>query len=187
MVASECDERDGYHYAAENSAVEILNDGEVVYDKSGEMIVTDLNNFAMPFIRYSVGDVASLRNESYQCPCGVNLPMLTSIAGRISDFIKHPDGRVFHPISIMYLFYTDPSNYDSTQIPGIIHLQVVQSRIDRIELNLVTNDDFNQPHADMIRRNFELLLGTDIGFEINIVDEIAVPKSGKRRFIISEV
>lgn len=91
------------HVMADNVVVELLKEdgspaspGEV-----GEVVVTDLNNRAMPLVRYRIGDRAVKGEE---CDCGRGFPVLKEIQGRAYDFVQDCDGRRFHGEYFMYLF-----------------------------------------------------------------------------------
>ena len=90
-MALQCPEHDHYHVQSEGVYLEILDEsgrqcraGEV-----GRVVVTPLHNFAMPLIRYDVGDYAEVGEP---CPCGRGLPVLTRILGRQQDVLTLPTG-----------------------------------------------------------------------------------------------
>ncbi|HEX5779324.1 MAG TPA: AMP-binding protein, partial [Xanthobacteraceae bacterium] len=91
-IAFQCPDAGGYHACAEALAVEFLDeeDRPVGPDEYGRVVVTSLYNYAMPFIRYDVGDYALASGES--CPCGRGLPWVQEIAGRTRNMFVMPDG-----------------------------------------------------------------------------------------------
>lgn len=93
-IALQCPEFEHYHIQSENLFVEVLNEqnqpcktGEV-----GKIVLTTLHNFAMPLIRYQIGDYAEV-GES--CPCGRGLPVLKRILGRTRNMLVFPTGEKF--------------------------------------------------------------------------------------------
>lgn len=95
QIATECEAHDGLHLVVENQYVELLD---------GQILVTNLNNFAMPFLRYRIGDVAtSILDES--CRCGRSSPRLMGLRGRESEMIHLPNGKVVHGEYFTHLFY----------------------------------------------------------------------------------
>ena len=94
LIAVECDRcPDFFHVTTSNVIVETidrqsLNAGEAPV---GNVLLTHLHSYATPFIRYEVGDLATL---SERCPCGHDGPTLSNIVGRTKDLIKFPDGRL---------------------------------------------------------------------------------------------
>lgn len=101
-IAYECPEG-RLHTMSTNLLVEIIaEDGRRAEPgESGEVVVTDLNNHAMPLVRYRVGDRA-VRGEA--CPCGRGFPVLEEITGRAYDFVEDTTGRRYHGEYFMYLF-----------------------------------------------------------------------------------
>ncbi len=95
-IASQCPHTEHYHVHAEHVLVEVVReDGSpCAAGETGRVLVTSLQNFAMPLIRYEVGDFAEAGGE---CPCGRGLPTLHRIAGRVRNMFRAPDGRRFFP------------------------------------------------------------------------------------------
>ena len=127
-IAHEC-EHGNMHIMAENVIIEIDasadNEGGC-----GEIIVTDLHNFAMPLIRYRIGDYATLSYEV--CQCGRGLPVIKQVHGRAYDVVIDPDGNKYHPEMLMYIFEELKSN-----AAGIRQFQVTQKSVDTLEVKLV--------------------------------------------------
>jgi phenylacetate-CoA ligase len=96
LMAMECPHQCGLHVAMENNYLEI---------EQGKILVTNLNNFAMPLLRYEVGDLADNLNDR-PCGCGRGQVRLERIQGRVSDTL-HFCGRSVHAEFIAHLFYTD--------------------------------------------------------------------------------
>ena len=83
FVGMDCEHSAGMHVFGHRAVVEVLRDnGEVSSDGEGELVVTNLENWAMPFIRYRTGDIA--RVETGSCACGYVGPTITELAGRDS-------------------------------------------------------------------------------------------------------
>lgn len=61
----------------------------------GRLVVTLLNNYATPLIRYETGDYGEL---SPPCPCGRELPVLKRIVGRIRNLVVLPGGEKISPV-----------------------------------------------------------------------------------------
>ena len=91
-LACECGAHTGLHISVENAYVEILNDGMPAGpDEPGDIFVTNLNNYGMPFIRYQLADVAAWHPDEH-CPCGRAHPMMKVVEGRHNDMFKRRDG-----------------------------------------------------------------------------------------------
>jgi len=128
-LAFQCPEHEHYHVQAESVLLEVLDDegrpcgpGAV-----GQVVVTPLLNFAMPMIRYAVGDLAEVGEP---CPCGRGLPVLKRILGRVRDMLAYPDGRKGWPL-LGDMYYKE--------IPEIRQFQMVQHAVDDIEIRLVAD------------------------------------------------
>ncbi len=97
-IGYECEKvPDSYHVATSNVIVEVVPDDSIrLTDKRvGRVLVTHLHSYATPFIRYDIGDVATLAKV---CPCGHDGPAISNIYGRAKALLKHADGRIsiFH-------------------------------------------------------------------------------------------
>lgn len=183
-LAAECEEHRGYHISAENIVMEFVREGEhVAAGEAGEILVTNLRNFGMPFIRYGIGDVGSPSNEI--CGCGRGLPLMSSLEGRVSQFMAVYDKRVGRITPV------------STAGPGVfsialMHLpleryQIIQESLDRIVVKAVKGDGYSQKHTDFLLEHIRKFLGDDISIEIEFVDSIPPLPSGKRSVFISKI
>lgn len=179
LIASECEKHEGMHINIEHLLVEFLKEsGE--YTKSGEqgkIIVTDLMNKAMPFIRYEVGDIGIPLDK--KCSCGRGLPLMQNISGRVADFLIKRDGTRVAGVSLI--------ENTLTRIPGINQMQIIQESLDHIILNVVEGKDFNETYRRSLTLYFQKLFGDSVKIELNKVKNIKPEKSGKYRFSICNV
>ena len=93
-IGFECEKVSGcYHVATSNVITEVIPDENVQLkgQRVGRVLVTHLHSYATPFIRYDIGDLATLDRS---CPCGHDGPILSNIVGRRKALIRHADGRV---------------------------------------------------------------------------------------------
>jgi phenylacetate-CoA ligase len=173
-IAFECPER-SLHLMSENVYVEVEKPEDE--EGRGNLIITDLNNFIMPLIRYRMGDVGVISNQ--ECSCGRGLPVLKEISGRSVDFVILPNGRIIHGINFDYL----PKYF----LNEIKQFQIVQEDINTIYVNLVKDKGFNES----VIQNFEKKLRSLLGHEVNIIivykDSIPRERRGKFRFVISKL
>jgi phenylacetate-CoA ligase len=177
LIASECQQQSGLHINADNVLVEIVDaqglpaaPGEV-----GRVLVTDLWNFAMPLIRYELGDMAALKSES--CCCGRTLPLLANVAGRISDFLIAEDGRKVHGEYFTHLFYGE----DKLQ-----QFQLLQTSRTDVVLKWVLKDASQKPNEAQYQQQIREVLG-NVNVQIDYVDHIPLTASGKYLFTICQV
>jgi phenylacetate-CoA ligase len=99
VIATECPAAPRYHVVAENAAVDIVGDDgrPVAPGELGRVVLTGRYNYAMPFIRYAVGDVASWATAP--CRCGRSLPVITQVEGRTRSAFIFRDGKRMWPRS----------------------------------------------------------------------------------------
>lgn len=178
-IAQECSEHLGMHINAEHVYVESLREnGEIASPREkGELIITDLDNYAFPFIRYRIDDIGVISDRI--CPCGRGLPLLETVEGRTLDIIVGTNGR--------YLGGTFWTLLLRTAVSGIKQFQVVQESYGEISINLIVDNSFIESEKQKLLKKIYENCGDGMNVHINIVDNIPLTKSGKHRFIISKV
>jgi len=179
LMAAECSEHFGYHLSIENAVVEFIKENEHVSPgETGKIIITDLCNYAMPFIRYEIGDLGTPSDE--RCPCGRNLPIMKSLKGRIFDFITTPDGKY---IPGEYFHYT----IIDYNILGIKEFQIVQKSINKLTVNIVKNPKETTNDVNRFITLIQKEVGEKVEIELQFVSSIKRTPSGKLRHVISNV
>jgi phenylacetate-CoA ligase len=176
-VACECAAHTGLHVSVENNYVEILQDGSpALPGEVGEIIVTNLNNLGMPFIRYSIGDAGAWSDDE-NCSCGRASPMISTIEGRLVDSFLTRDGRrVWSGAPFICLAH-----------PSIKQFQVVQKTLDKLVVRLVQNSEIPQSQLNEILQAIQYTFGNNVVVEFEFMDEIPPLPSGKHSYIISEL
>ncbi|MGQ9570399.1 MAG: phenylacetate--CoA ligase family protein [Thermodesulfovibrionales bacterium] len=183
-IACECDHHEGLHVFPLNYYIEILrHDGTpAAPGESGEVVITSLTNFAMPLIRYRIGDMGAWSENP--CTCGRAWPLLKYVAGRVSDVFITKDGTQIHGEYFTHLFYFQ--NW-------VNKFRVIQEDYDLIRIFVVANkqvDTTLESHAkeiNMITKKIHLVMGQDCKVEFEFVNDIAPTASGKYRYTISRV
>lgn len=177
-IAAECPEEGRMHLISTYRYVEIVDEqGKRVPDgEPGYVAVTDLSNFAMPFIRYKNEDIA--RMSKTPCPCGRPSPVIEELMGRSSDLIITKRKEIIHGEFFTHLFY---GTNDIRQFQ--VHQKTLKHLIIRYVSVKGPLDDFMQDVAEKIREK----IGQDVQISIELCKEIPIPKSGKHRFTISDV
>jgi phenylacetate-CoA ligase len=178
-IAHECSEHSGMHINIDHVYIECLKeDGEPANPgETGELIITDLDNYAMPFIRYRIGDTGVLSDRN--CNCGRSLPLLEEVGGRTFDIIVGANGR--------HLGGTFWTLLLRTAIEGIQQFQVVQESESKIIIKIVVNESFKSKNIDVLTKKIHQYCGENMQIIIEEVDKIPLTKSGKFRFVISKV
>lgn len=183
-IACECEHHRGLHVASFTHYVEIIApDGRPAKPgEPGELVITALNNYSMPVIRYRIGDTAIW--EEQPCSCGRALPMLKEISGRVNDcFVKRNgdlvDGRLF-----VILIGTKSF---------VKKFQVIQDDVEQIKISIIPTQMHVDPwtaHVDEIETiiaKSHHLMGEDVRIQIDFVEDIPPTASGKYRFTICNV
>lgn len=176
VIASECNRHGGMHIGAELLLVEIEKDSRPCADgETGEVVITDLMNFGMPFIRYQIEDMAA--PLSGPCACGRTLPRLDLTGGRVTDFLVAPDGRVVSGAALTIYFIAT--------VPGIAQAQLVQEERHRLKIRLVKDNRFDSGSERLIAVKIKEFFGDTMQYELEPVANIPKTASGKYRFSIS--
>jgi len=178
-IAYQCEASVDHHVMDESYLVEILVEGRRARPgEVGEVVITDLNNFAVPLIRYRVGDLAQAVDQSQPCPCGRGLSRIGRIEGRTQAIVHCADG-TWMPGTFFAHFFKD---YDH-----IVRLfQIHQKTKGRFTLRLVKGDQWTQEgETEML----ELLAGFIGDTEISVehVESIPLLRTGKRSPVVSDV
>jgi phenylacetate-CoA ligase len=168
LMASECPAHQGLHVSAENLLLEV----EAPPGQVGELLVTDLHNYAQPFIRYRGGDLGSWLEGD--CPCGRSLPRLAGVEGRVMDAIRTPDGGRLTGLFFPHLL---------KDYPAIMRYQIVQPALDRLVLRLVLSEPLRDGERESIAAAIRSAL-PGVEPSIEEVEEIETTPSGKVRITI---
>ncbi len=179
LIGAECDRHDGYHLSADHLVVELTDDaGRTLDDGTGQVTVTDLHNFGMPFVRYLNGDLASRSSAHARCACGRCLPLLGAVEGRRLDVLTSPDGRII-PGEFFPHLMKDFSSIEA--------FQVRQTREDRLRVLLVGQREHGEADLARLRERVAHQTGPAMAIEVEWVDTIPLTPSGKRRVTIREI
>ena len=185
-LAFECNEHCGLHMITNGACIEFVDEnGEHVSPReTGEIIVTGLWNYAMPLVRYRIGDIGTTTAE--KCPCGRSWPLIKGIQGRNNDYLVLPSGR-----KISWLYLLRIILYDKEfrkNLFSISQYQIVQDRKNRILLRVVKGKKFDPEMLKRIKKNLETYFakrGENLEVNIRFVRELPSGRTGKRRLFIS--
>jgi phenylacetate-CoA ligase len=167
-----------FHVNTELVMCEILRpDGSPAADgEIGRIVLTDLWNYARPFIRYDTGDLAARLEGS--CSCGRGFPLLGPIDGRTAECLNTSDNRVIRPGSLAYYLFVYNRHSDYVR-----HYQIIQEGSQRVTLLVVPGDGWNEVTATRLRDDMSRLLGPGMEASVRAVAEIPPEQSGKRPII----
>lgn len=181
-AACECRAHKGMHEIMEHNYVEIIKDNRPADEmEAGNVLITDFDNYDMPFIRYDVGDVA---RRSYDvCGCGITGPLIKNIEGRKHDFLVSTDGKLITPFAFTGHF----SPFSKEPLISIIEqFQIVQDKKKDIVINIVAKDKISKAVRSNLINFMKKQLGK-VNVSVKLLKKIPLEKSGKFRIVKSKV
>lgn len=172
-IAQECDHHTGMHINMERFVVEIDapdNNG------TGDILVTDLENIAFPFIRYRIGDTGRISKNL--CTCGRKSLLFENVIGRSLDIIKTPSGRMISGEMFPHFFK------DFSQI---ILGQVVQDKKDHLEIRLKLKRGSSVFAIEPLIKKIKDTIGNEMKVSVNTEKDFVSNPTGKYRPVISNI
>lgn len=170
-IAYECNHHKGLHITEERVLVEV--------NEHNELIVTDLDNYAMPFIRYWNADQAILSNK--KCSCGRQSQLIEQIMGRTCDYIVGVNGEILHWAYFWHLFF-DSKVADKRNLRKF---QVVQRTKNELFIRIVA-DLLTDEEKQILIENIQNRLGP-IQITFSFENDIENSASGKYRPVINNL
>jgi phenylacetate-CoA ligase len=178
VIACECREHRGMHLFLDGAYVEVLDDSgnPAKPGQMGRVVVTDLFNRGMPMIRYEIGDLAVVAENSV-CACGSPLPLIERIVGRDRDVLYDGDGNP----KPGYLFVEAINSVDLEA-----QFQVIQTDWTELLVKVVNRSGGNLDLSDLESR-FQRIVGPAVKIRFEFTDAIARDPSGKYRYVTSQL
>ncbi len=178
-VSWECEKQEGYHINEDLIYVECINDdgkpaknGEV-----GKIVMTSLQNKAMPLLRYSIGDMGYISNK--YCSCGRTFRLMKPTYGRIIDYFVLKNGKRLSPYEL---------TMSVEGISGIVQYQILQKTKSRVEINIRKNEKFMRGSDKKVVSNLKKILGDDVEVVLNFVESFEMNNERRKfRVVMSEV
>jgi len=172
-IAAECPAHDGLHVNMDHVILESMDGfNAAAPGKSGVAVVTALNNFTMPLIRYRLGDICTYRPG--HCSCGSFFPLMDSPLGREEDLIRLPSGMALMPQGAHSILRV---------IKGLDQYRLTQEREDRFILQLVWRAGHREEMLIEIRTQLKEFFGEPVRLDIQNVDSIPEEKLKFRAFV----
>lgn len=165
------------HIMSENVVMEVVGpDGTPLpVGEPGEIVVTHLDTYAMPMIRYRTEDMGRLLPGT--CSCGRGLPLMDVVAGRRTDHLVATDGTLKHALSLIYVL---------RELESVQRFHIRQGPRRDIDIYVVPQKRFNEHDRRRIESGVRRQLGQNIEMRIRLVDRIETQASGKYRYVTSE-
>lgn len=183
-TAWQCPERVGYHMDVDSVITQFIDDegNEVSIGERGEIAFTSLFNYAMPFIRYAIGDMGVPSDD--ECPCSRTFPLMKIVEGRKDSLLLLPDGRLLSPMTFRIAM--------SKFFEKIMQYRVVQEKLDLFEIYIKKKDhdvDEKVMKTELvahIKRMLDLE-ACGIAFKVKFVNDIPLNRSGKLMAVVSKL
>lgn len=144
--------------------------------EAGEAVISGLESWVQPFIRYRTGDIVRLSRDLPSC--GRGLHRIQEISGRVTDFLVRRDGTIMHALAGIYVL---------REVEGVKEFKVIQHSVDNIEVLVVAGPAWNEQARRRIVQGLQRRLGDEISIQVRPVEEIAPESSGKHRYVVSHV
>ncbi len=181
-IAYQCEhQKDGYHVVAECTIVEIVDENgkQVTPGQMGTVIVTELNNYALPLVRYKLGDFAIAIDPNTVCECGRGLPLIGPIQGRIQATILGANNQLIPGTFFARLF----ADHDY----AIRQFQVVQTELGKITLKIVKANRYTDAVLESVLAEIRKHLSESIEVTVEFVEVIPLGRTGKRHHSVSNL
>jgi phenylacetate-CoA ligase len=175
-IAAQCPRYDHYHVPSETVLVEILDEQgrPCAPGQLGRVVLTPLHSFAMPLIRYAIGDYAEVGGP---CPCGRGLPVLQRIPGRQRSRVVLPDGRRTWPdVSALW-----------AAIPDVEQIQLIQRSQDHVEVFYAREQPLSPAEKHAGGQRIHQALGYPFRLTFTRQDTIARQLNGKYETFFADI
>lgn len=164
-ICHQCELTEGYH----------VSEKTIVEAEGGQLLLTNLVNYAQPFIRYQIGDMGEL--STARCSCGRGHELVKRLIGRQTDLVKLPDGRVLIPHFWTHAFVRS----------CFTAFQVIQPDYTHLIIQVIPGPDYTPKEEVQIWQQIAETVGSQIKLLWIHVKTIPRVPSGKVRTVISEV
>ncbi len=175
-LALQCPDFPNYHVQSENVLLEVVDENGLPCGEGqiGRVLITCLNNFATPLIRYEIGDYAEVGGA---CPCGRGFPVVKRIMGRYRNLVTLPDGSRHWP----------RLGYESQlqAIAPIELMQMIQRELDQMDVRLVMPRQLTESEEAALTTFIWKNFGYNFRLNFDYVDTIRNPVNGKIEQFIS--
>jgi len=176
VIGIECAQHNGFHINSESVVVEVTDENfnPLPAGRNGKIVVTDLFNFGMPFIRYETGDTGIITNEA--CTCGLRSPRIW-IEGRYSAYLTF-GGRRYHHLEFDGVL--------DRFMNSIVQYQVVKRSEDSVIVRIVAGPALDAGILADIRERMKELMGEGITIDTEQVSKIPRTPTGKSKIVVDE-
>ena len=182
-VACRCESGGSMHITSHTHVVEVVDSAEnPIFDQDGDLILTSLTNYAMPFIRYKIGDRGCMASK--MCSCGQGFPILTSVSGRSMESFITSEGALVSPIFLITMIGT------SLRAGLIKKFQLIQEDFALVRLKVIpaTDDRSEIDEAlNTIDGKLRKMMGDGCTIEHEFVEVLPRTPSGKYLYTMRNI
>ncbi len=143
---------------------------------TGRILVTALFNKAFPLIRYEIGDLGVWK----ELPDGKRA--LVELQGRTNDFVRLPSGKTAPGLTLYYVSRSLLENSDF-----IKEFIIVQTALDTFQFRIHAKRPLNEVDKILLQQKLEEYLEPGLKLDIQEVERIERPGSGKIKHFYSEI
>lgn len=176
-IAQQCPNGPGLHVNIDHVYLEFVDDNHqpVPRETYGKTLLTNLEDFVFPMIRYENGDRGRWLNQI--CPCGCTLPLIDSVKGRESESFVLPSGKTINGEYLTTIF---------DAYPDIVRgFRVIQHKDLSITVEYIPAQENIGRILASIEENFRKQLNNEVSLAFVAKTEIPHDR-GKLRFVIRE-
>lgn len=176
LIGMECSEKNGLHEVSENNYVEFEEIDLEGYENAGELVITNLNNYGMPFIRYKIGDIG-IPSSIDSCKCGRGLPLIKKVIGRTTEIFTFPDGTRIAGEMFIHLMKDLP----------LKEYQFIQISDSTIVLRVKKSENVSDDLRKRIQQIYRKYLPENVTLNFEEVDGFEKTITGKLRFVYRQI
>ena len=179
IIAWQCPESGDYHVCENNLILEVIKDGKAAAPgETGEVVITGLHTFAMPFIRYRTGDIATMGSQS--CACGSPFKTIGQIQGRIIEYFHLAGNRVLHPYEIT-------RSLAENEFSWICQHQLVQEKDDLVIMRIKPFHPPGNENLQRLQRLGQEKVGENTRFKVELLEEFPLNPGEKFHSYVCKV
>ncbi len=162
----------GYHVNMEYGVLEVDGDACFSPDQGveGRVVGTSLHNFAMPLIRYDVGDI--MENGGGLCGCGRGLPLCGGIRGRTQDVVVTPDGR---QITNLFILFND--------LKEVRWVQIIQEDLSHMRVELICEGAEGGSGEDVLLSRLKAIMGEGVNVEMDYLPREMLADRLRKKYV----
>ncbi|MBC8214224.1 MAG: phenylacetate--CoA ligase family protein [Candidatus Marinimicrobia bacterium] len=163
-----------------NGNMHIHSERVILRNFENSLLVTDLDNYAMPLINYKLDDNGTIAKTN-QCKCGRTLPVLENLVGRSNINILLPNGKIVHSEYFTHLL----EQLDIFKKYRVNCFQIHQFEDYRISIKLNSLSDLNETDKLKMQKIIQRDFSNNIQIDFEKLE--ILNSSSKFKFITSDL